>query len=56
MGVVVFDPSSVGPPSFNREAARVVDKLDYSPAQLFERLIVRRADGWDVSFEKSAAC
>ena len=52
VGVVVFDARTGAPLSFNREARRIVDGLrnpDESTEHLLEVMIVRRADGREVS-------
>lgn len=52
VGVVVFDGKSAEPISFNREARRIVEKLQapgHSPEELLNVVICRRADGREVS-------
>ena len=51
VGVVVFDAKSGAPVSFNREAARIVDRLresDQKPEQLLDVLTFVRGDGREV--------
>ena len=52
VGVVVFDGRSAEPISFNREARRLVEKLQtpgHSPEELLNVITCRRADGREVS-------
>ncbi len=52
VGVVVFDPQSGQPASFNLEARRIMDSLDPArrpPEQLLELIQCRRADGQEIS-------
>ena len=54
VGVVVLDPGTGAPVSFNREASRIVDRLrdpDQSPAELAEVMTWVRADGQAVSLK-----
>ena len=55
VGVVVFDPRTGAPVSFNREATRIVDGLteaDQPAERLLETLTVRRADGREFSLRE----
>ena len=55
VGVVVFDARTGRPPSFNREAARIVEALrtpGRSLEQLLEIITWRRADGREVSLSE----
>ena len=55
VGVVVFDSTSGRPPSFNREARRIVAGLHSSDSpteQLLEVLICRRGDGREIRLDE----
>ena len=55
VGVVVFDPRSGHPVSFNREARRIVEALrtpGRPPEQLLEVITCRHASGHEVSLEE----
>ena len=55
VGVVVFDPATGAPKSFNREAGRIVDFLrnpNQTPEDLLELLTFRRADGREISLRE----
>ena len=55
VGVVVFNVKTGSPPSFNREAARIIDALntpDEPPENLLEIMTIRRADGREISLEE----
>ena len=51
VGVVVFDGKSAEPTSFNREARRIVEKLQaglHSPEELLRVITCRRSDGREI--------
>ena len=55
VGVAVFDGGTGAPMSFNREAVRILESLwmpGRSPEDLLEVLIVRRADGREISLQE----